>query len=146
MRIYFYLFIFSSRWTRSHFLVILKLRFCYIFVFYSWHNHLSWIRQFPQLNQYGLYISALRPKLNLLELKGYLCMVEWGSGNKRTNTSTAVYLSAVQIQILISNFQLQNFHLVVPLLYYRGVPHRTLIQSWFSPTHYLHKDEKKSLV
>lgn len=53
-----------------------------------------------------------------------------------------VYLSAVQVQILVTNFQLQNLHLVVPLLYYRRVPHWPLIQSWFSPSHDLRKEQK----
>lgn len=46
-----------------------------------------------------------------------------------------IYLFAVQVQILASNLQLQYLHLVVPLLYNRGVPHWSPIQSWFDPSH-----------
>lgn len=35
----------------------------------------------------------------------------------------AVYLFAIQVEILVTNFQLQNLHLVIPLLFYGGVPH-----------------------
>lgn len=54
------------------------------------------------------------------------------------------YLSAVQIQILVSHLQLQHLHLVVPLFYYRGVPHWASIQSWFSPTHYLREEDNQN--
>lgn len=53
-----------------------------------------------------------------------------------------VYLSAVQGQILVANLQLQNLHLVVPLLYYRGVPHWSAIQSRFNPSHDLRMEQK----
>lgn len=50
-------------------------------------------------------------------------MVMGGGDNQGSIAEFKVYLSAVQVQILVANLQLQNLHLVVPLLYYRGVPH-----------------------
>uniref|UniRef100_G3NV72 Uncharacterized protein n=1 Tax=Gasterosteus aculeatus TaxID=69293 RepID=G3NV72_GASAC len=52
------------------------------------------------------------------------------------------YLSAVQVQILVPNLQLQNLHLEVPLFYDRCVPYGSLIQSWFNPSHDLRKEKK----
>lgn len=57
------------------------------------------------------------------EYNAYLYMVMGGGDNQGSIAEFKVYLSAVQVQILVANLQLQNLHLVVPLLYYRGVPH-----------------------
>lgn len=60
-----------------------------------------------------------------------------------SDSDKPIYLFAVQIEILVTDLQLQNLHLVVPLLYNGGVPHRPSIQRRFSPTHYLQKEKEK---
>lgn len=57
------------------------------------------------------------------EHNAHLYMVMCGRDNQGSIAEFEVYLSAVQVKILVANLQLQNLHLVVPLLYYRGVPH-----------------------
>lgn len=74
-------------------------------------------------------------RYNLLAFNDHCCTVMG---------AVQVYLSAVQVQILVANLQLQNLHLVVPLLYYRGVPHWAPIQSWFGPSHDLRKEQKNT--
>lgn len=44
------------------------------------------------------------------------------------------YLSAVQVQTLASDLQLEDFYLIIPLLLNRGVPDVSSVQTWFDPT------------
>lgn len=57
------------------------------------------------------------------------------SGTSPHQAQLHTHLSAVQLQVLLANLQLQNLHLVVPLLYDRGVPHWPAVQTRFSASH-----------
>lgn len=91
-------------------------------------------------------ISLSRMNIVLLFCIAHTDTIHWHLKTffEQYSTHDEVYLSAVQVQILVANLQLQNLHLVIPLFYYGGVPHRPPIQSWFNPSQDLRRNKNTS--